>query len=346
MLILFAVGGVIILLITLYDVMWTTLSASETGPISFAIMTFYKKMSKIFKPLRGVHRILRTIGLATFLTTIFTWYFLFWVGWWMIFMSSPTSVIHAGNGNNADPIEKIYFTGWLIFTAGIGDYKPQTHHFQIITALGNCFGLFLVAITVSYLISATDAVTRQRQLAGQIGALGDSPVQILANAWDGEDIETLDSNLRSLADDISQCAQQLIRFPLIFNFHSIEILYSPVVKIVLLDETLTIIECYFPKKHGLSPLGRIQVRNAVNQYINALKRIGVHNNGTHSVPPLPSMHILKSMNIPLLPDREGLANMCSSDVVDRRKLLQSLVIESTRNWNDVYLDGSKHDHVV
>ena len=306
-------------------------------------MTFFKHIANIFKHRRGMHRILRAIGLATFLTTVVVWYISFWCGWWMIFMSRKNSVVQSSDNRIADPVEKIYFTGWLIFTAGIGDYRPLGHMFQLITALGNCFGLVMITVTIGYIISATDAVTRQRQLAGQISALGESPTDIITNAWDGEDIETLDSNLRSLADDISQCAQQLIRFPLIFNFHSIEVLYSPAVKIALLDETLTIIDCFLPKKHGLSPLGTIQVRNAVNQYISALKRIGVHDGQKVSIPRIPSVENLRKMGIPLVSDRESKSNICKQDYIDRRRLLKAIVHESSRTWNDVYPDDHSEE---
>jgi hypothetical protein len=332
----FAIGAIVILSLTFYDITWTCLSASETGPVSFRVMTFYKSLSQIFRPLKGVHHILRAIGLMTFLTTIFIWYLCMWIGWSMIFFTVPGSVVSGTTGNPATYFEKFYFTGWVVFTAGIGDFHPVGNVFLFFTALGNCLGLFMVAITVAYLIGATDAVTRQRQLAGQIAAMGSCPVDVILNTWNGKDIEILDSNLRSLADDISQCAQQLVRFPLIFNFHSVEVLYSPVVKIAVLDETLTIIECFLPKELQLTPLGKRQVRNAINQYFSALARIGVHNGPHHVAPEFHSVDKLKEAGIPTVSSGQYLYNISQTEVTRRRILLKSLVQESTRKWEDVY----------
>lgn len=335
MLFLYGIFGFILFLIAFYDIIWTTLSASETGPISFAIMICYKYIGMVFKSFRLVHRILRFLGLLTFITTIFIWYILLWLAWSFIFWSAEGNVVSSATGIAADKIEKIYFTGWLIFTAGLGDYKPVGYFFQLITAFANCVGLVMVAITVSYLVSATDAVTRQRQLAGQISALGTSPDEIICNAWDGKNIEKLDSYMSSLADDISQSAQQLIRFPLIFNFHSIELIYSPVVKIAVLDEIVTISECCIHPDNDLSSLCKIQVRNSIDQYIFALQRIGIHN-GKTTDPPLPPIQKLKDKGIPLLPEHKWLNNLCNSEILERRKLLKMLIYESGRSFKDVY----------
>ena len=336
MLFIYGIIGVVVFLITFYDIIWTTLSASETGPISFAIMISYKHIGSIFKKLRLVHRILRFLGLLTFITTVLIWYILLWLAWSLIFWSSENNVINAATGSSANKIEKIYFTGWLIFTAGIGDYKPIGYTFQLLTAFANCVGLVMVAITVAYLISATDAVTRQRQLAGQIGALGGSPDQIICNAWNGTNMETLDFNLRSLADDISQSAQQLIRFPLIFNFHSIELLYSPVVKIAVLDEVVTIIQCCIPSEHRLTKLCNIQIRNSIDQYILALKRIGINNEDKIKEPPLPPLQRLTNEHIPIISELDCINNLQEAKVLKRRKLLHCLILESARTWDDVY----------
>ena len=335
--IIFAILGTIILLLVIYEIMWTTLSASEAGTMTLLIARFYKKISRFVRRKNGKQYILRSLGMFTVITSIFLWYLLLWFGWWLVFTSVDGSVISSGDGHVADYVEKFYYVGYIFFTAGLGDYKPIGYTFQILTAIANFVGIFLVAVTVSYLLNATDAVTKQRHLAGQISALGKSPVDIIMNAWDGKSIRIMENHLFDISRDVILCTQYLTRFPLIFNFHSTEILYSPAIKVAVLDEFITLTECCLVKNVRLSPFTVQHVRKAVEQYLWALKYVGVSYKDLENceTPELEPLHNLTKVGIPILDERECRQNMNKINIVQRRKKLCKMVNEWAHSWKDV-----------
>lgn len=337
---LLIVFGIILLFLTMYDICWTILSAAEAGPISRLIMNFYKVMAHLFRRVPRSHNIVRSIGLFTFLTSIIVWYMMFWMGWALIFISVSSSVVSSSSNSSANTVQKIYYVGYMIFTAGLGDFKPMGGTFQMLSVLANATGIILVTITIAYLLSATDAVTRQRQVAGHISALGDDPQDILINAWDNHDFSSLDRPLSSISNEITISAQHLIRFPLIFNFHSIEKDYSASIKLAAIDEAVTIMECVMLPSCRIKKLTMVQCRRALDQYMNALE-VAVNVNFEKEIPdvPLPDLRLLHSRGIPLLPHRQWRENFSRKHIVSRRKMLYKMVVDSTRKWGEVYGDG-------
>ena len=101
------------------------------------------------------------------------------------------------------------------------DYKPIGSTYQILAVFANATGIILVTITIAYLLSATDAVTRQRQMAGHISALGNSPTSIRVNAWNGnrEKVVFIKFTLEFYIKGNHDMCANVDEFPLIFNFH-------------------------------------------------------------------------------------------------------------------------------
>jgi hypothetical protein len=332
--------GIIVLGITSYDILWTILSASEAGSLSYLIMRFYKGITRFFpRHIPFTHNIIRSIGLFSFLTSILVWFILFWLGWSLIFVAVETSIISSYNLARTGVIEKVYYIGYMIFTAGLGDYKPVGSTFQILSVLANATGIILVTITIAYLLSATGAVMRQRQMAGHISAIGSSPIAILINAWNGKDFRGLEKPLSAISRNITVCAQQLLRFPLIFNFHSIEKDYSPTVRLATLDELVTIIECGLPPHLHIDKLVLVQCRKTVDQFLSASeKAIGIHFDSQYDVP-IPSLENLERNGLPLVPHHQWRFNIQRNNIIKRRRLLYKIVVDSSRQWSEVYGDG-------
>ena len=331
--------GVVVLCITAYDILWTILSAAEAGPVSHVIMRFYKRISRMFRRNSLLsHQIVRSIGLFTFITSINVWFLLFWLGWSLIFFATPSSVVLSSDMSSTGYVEKGYFVGYMIFTAGLGDYKPIGSTYQILAVLANATGIILVTITIAYLLSATDAVTRQRQMAGHISALGNSPTSILVNAWNGKEkrLSSLNLPLNSISKEITICAQMLMRFPLIFNFHSIETDYSASIRLATFDEILTIMECAMPSEFHIDKFTMIQCRKTVDQFLMATKEaIGIHFDIEIEVP-VPSLAHLEQAGIPLVSHAQWRHNMKRSHIIERRRLLYKIVSDSARQWSEVY----------
>jgi len=338
MLLWLAILGVVLLLISMYDIAWTTLSASESGTVSLIVMRSWKRLSRLFKKFPMVHRILRSIGLLTFLSTIIVWFLIFWAAWSLIFISVGDSVISSVTGASATGWQKIYFVGNMIFTAGLGDFKPKPDNvtYQMLTVFANGTGFILVTVTIAYLVSATDAVTKQRHLAGFISSLGDNPHEMITNAWNGENIRDIESELSRASAEITLCAQHLIRFPLIFNFHSIETFFSPAIKIAALHEMLVMSESYLPAGIGISRFVLRQCKKSIYQYLQALEIVSYEDTTRVKIPDAPKTDKLETEGIPLLSENYRRMNMGSQHIEMMRRHIYNMVKQSSRSWEDVY----------
>ena len=328
------VVGIILLSLCVYDIVWTTLSASETGSLTLCIVRFYKWTAHIFRRYKLIHRILRSIGILTFMTSLFVWYLLLWFSFGLIFASVEESIVRASDNGATDYYEKFYFAGYIVFTSGLGDYKPNNTEFRMVTIISNCLGLFLVAITVSYVVSATDAVTKHRHLAARIGGLGNCPIDIISNSWNGTDLKSLEHTMSGIAKDISLCAQLFRRFPIIFNFHNLEMMYTPAVQLTVIDEVLTIMQCCFIENVRVSKLNALQVRTALNSYFDSLQIIGIRNAENVSIPEMPDLTQISDIGIPMFPRNVCYMNFNNEAIKERRRLLHFIINENTRKWND------------
>ncbi len=183
------------------------------------------------------HRILQVLGVVITLTVIFTWIVLLLAGWFLIF-NAPAAVVDATTGEPADGWSRLYFTGYTMFTLGIGDYVPGASFWQVAAVVATATGLSQVTLVVTYLLSVTSSVTQRRM----VSALGSSPTDILHRAWNGAEFDGLDTALQLLSGDVSELAQRHLAFPVLHYFHSPERQTAVAPNIAVMDELLTILE--------------------------------------------------------------------------------------------------------
>lgn len=322
--------GTLLFVATLCDIVWTTLSASQTGPISLCVIRVYKFLSH---RLSSYHRTIHLFGLLTFVSTIGIWYLFFWISWAMIFSTTDGAVVDAKNGAPADTLQTAYYAGIVIFTLGIGDYIAVGHAYQLLTAFASGCGFFLLSVSAAYLLSATGALMKQRQAAGIISALGTTPQSVILNAWNGKDLCDLEKFLPTIASEIVKCGQNILTYPLIFNFHSTDAMYSFALRLAVLDEAILLIDSCVPSDLRPSKLCTIGVHQAIGQYLRALEMIRITPSDVS--PQVPELGELEKAGFPLLSRDECEKNLNLRSIMDRRKTLLRLVTLGGRTWENV-----------
>nr|WP_249038834.1 ion channel [Haloterrigena salifodinae] len=60
---------------------------------------------------------------------------LLWIGWTLVFASAKNAIIDTLNRGSISWSDRLYFTGYAIFTLGIGDVAPRTGRWQFVTIL-------------------------------------------------------------------------------------------------------------------------------------------------------------------------------------------------------------------
>ena len=213
------VGAMVLVLISL-DAVWSVLSTDGGGPLTSRIAQGLWRTVLTLHRRRNNHRLLEICGVGVLLAVVAFWIFAIWAGWTMIFCSSPEAIIDSTTRAPADGVTRFYFTGYTIFTLGLGDYVPGRGPWRVLTALASAQGFFLITLSISYLIPVMQAATEKRQLALQISGLGSNGVEILARAWNGKNFGALANKLDTLSSQLLLQGERYLTYPVLHYLHS------------------------------------------------------------------------------------------------------------------------------
>ncbi|MGJ3264181.1 MAG: ion channel [Salinarimonas sp.] len=321
----FVVGGVALVALALLDIFHTTLTLCGAGPVTKRITGgAWRVVRRLLAPPRA----LLYGGAAMAVVTVLTWLALLWAGWTLIFLASPGAVVEASTGAEADLAARIYFSGFTLFTLGLGDYRPQGGLWQILTAIAVGNGFLVISLSAAYLVPLLSAAAQKRALALTIGALGESPADIVVTAWTGRDLAPLRVQLVDLTSRIALVGQQHRAYPVLVRFDGPVARSALSVQIARLDEALLLMECALapdvrPPTSVLRP-----VRNALDAYFEAVDLAG--GMPAAEAPPVAGTDALAAAGIPLAPSARYHAGVAGA--VDRRRIARGILEESGWDW--------------
>ena len=283
--------GALIVLLTLYDMFNTTISLGGGGPLSGKmILSIWQRLPWGPGPVRGAAG-----GILT-LCTILMWMALLWFGWTLVFMPVADAVVRTSNGEPADFIARIYFTGFTLFTLGLGDYRPDGSLWQILTALCVGTGFLSVTMSATYLVPMLSAAAQKRAVASAIDSMGDTPEDIVVNGWRGGNLLSLGTRLASLSSQIGGAAASHLSYPILHTFNTAEAGRAMPAQIVKLNEALLLVE------HGVSPESRpaaLDILVARRSLIDFFEHAGQSgSNKADDVPLAPDLARLSDAGIP------------------------------------------------
>jgi signal transduction histidine kinase len=328
----FIIGGIVVLVAGSVDLVWTTLGTHGGGPISAPISkALWKVMISLHRRWPN-HRLLSFGGSPILLTLLSFWLLLVWVGWVLIYSGSPTALIDSRSQRPVDFVERIYFTGAMMFTAGTSEFVPRGHAWHLVTAMANASGLLVVTLAITYLLAILGAIVEKRALASAIWDMGGTPDRIIGRAWTGERFADFDNPMTFLMTGIEKFAEQHLAYPILQYFHAENRRTAAPLRIAALHEALMLIaygvapEKRPPKLDTHSPLDAIRgfAEVIASEYVSESKE----------PPPQPDLAILRHHGIPTIDANEfALAIENARDV--RRRLL-GMIDEAGWTWSDVY----------
>ncbi|WP_208560731.1 two pore domain potassium channel family protein [Marinilactibacillus kalidii] len=327
---IFYILGFGVIGLTIIDLVWTTLWVDGgAGPLS-------KRLAELIW--RGFNRIGKYnnkfydfIGPVTLVSTLFLWSFMIWAGFSLFFSGDPTSISNASSPDS--PIvwyERIYFTGFTLFTLGVGDYSPKAGFWQIMTTLNSGVGILFLTLCASYIISVVDAVVQKRSLAMSITSLGNKSTEVIDNIWNGEDFHNIDLVLVDISSKISHLTQQHHAYPLLHFYHSSKPKESASVAIAILDETLTILKSGLAEENKTNFLLIQSTKSSITTYLESLTEAFVSPSDTP--PPIPNTDSLIEKNVPLISAEDF--EKLFADQEKRRKQLMGAIKIDHHKWPD------------
>ena len=240
--------GLAVVAAALVDLAWTTIAAgSGGGPITRRVASWVWQGHLRLHRRWPSHRRLTVAGVSIVLITFATWVALVLVGWALVLTSAEGAVRDATTGRPAGLVERLYFTGYTVFTLGNGELRPGAGWWQMVTVMATASGLIFVTMAITYLVPVASAAAERRSLASTVASLGSTPHEILTNAWTGSGFGSLDQHLVSLTPQVHSIRQQHLAYPVLHYFHSRTVDSAAAVNLANLSQALHLLD------HGVTP---------------------------------------------------------------------------------------------
>lgn len=329
--------GVVLVVTVIVDLLWTTVAAGAGGgPGTIRLAnTLWLGARRITRPRQ--HRLLQAIGVGVTLVVIGAWIAMLLLGWFLIFSSAAEAVVDSTTRQPAGGWSRLYYSGFTVFTLGVGDYVAGGPVWQVATVIATGTGLTLVTLAITYVLSVTTSVTQRRALAAQISALGRSPTDVLGAAWNGSAFSGLSPALNPLVPSIGQLAQRHLAFPVLHYFHSAQRQTAIAPSIAVLDEVLTVLQHGVVPEHQPPALTIRQLRNVVGELLEYAT--GASEPGPWEVssrrPPMPLLEGVRSLGIPVVDEDVWRARVTA--LAPRRQQLSAYLAVDGWRWSDVWV---------
>src|SRR5690606_513616 len=154
-------------------------------------------------------------GFLHLLSTALFWLLLLFLGSFLIYASSPEMVVNSDSRVPATMLERLYYTGFVISTLGIGDFIPGKDLSRIFTTILSFSGFILLTTALTYLISVVNTVLQKKQLAIYISTLGSDINEIYESVITPEGVNLLVKNSNSIREMIIKNSSNYIFFPIV-----------------------------------------------------------------------------------------------------------------------------------
>ncbi len=333
--------GVILLLITITDLINTSLSVRGVGFMTKRLSkTIWTVLLALHKR-TGARKPLEYGGAFILVAILFNWLLLIWTSASLLFISQPDSLMNVESNSPTTIIDKIFYTGYTLSTLGLGDIEPDGSFWDILTAVLSFTGLILISIAITYLIPVVSAEIMKRRISVYITTLGCSTEDILLNYWNGENFRELEQPFISLTGTIILHAQNHKAYSVLHFFHSSDKKEAFALNLTNLDEALTMLLYVIPAAQQPSFNVLMGLRKAITSYLVTLPEAFIIPGD--ETPPLPELSALETKGIQLI--KGETVDLAYEKIKSRRRLLLSLIKDDGWNWNDLQAGSYNHEMI-
>ncbi|MDT0646458.1 ion channel [Zunongwangia sp. F260] len=317
--------GFIILLIAIHDFFYTTLSASGAGFVSKNVAILSDRILQFFVRTFG-RKVYNYHGLFINLMILVVWLFLIWLGLFLVYSSNPEAITNS-SGRVANYWERLYFTGYTLSTLGMGNFKPTSPFFELVTSCFSFFGFIFFTSSMTYFLSVSSAVVKKRTLAKSIYNLGHNPQAIVKK------ILALDSSysfqqILELQEKVDGHSVSHQAYPVVHFYSRSEVKDSFSINIARLDEALTFL---LKSKKGENLREELEIlRSSLSNFLQNLDK-----NFSRSLPKAEASR--SSEDLP-----HSLTERNSQELIERRRILEGLLKSEGLSWRQVVEQDQKN----
>ncbi len=277
------------------------------------------------------------VGPLFLIGTVVMWLVGLWTGWTLVFLGSG-DVVRESTGEPVGVLGVVYFVGFNLVTLGVGDLVATGPGWGVISVVASFGGLFVLTLSITYLISVVSAVVSRRALAVRIASLGPTPSAIVTWAWNGREFsDAALQQVGSLVEPLLATSERHLAYPVPEHFESTEETASAPLAVARLDEALRLLENGVTTDHRPGAIVTAPLRAAVNRYIDVtLRNVAASSMPSSPPPPVDQLADLRRLGIPVEADANVAAEM------RRHRTARSAMCSHVRNagweWANVYDD--------
>ncbi|WP_232703398.1 potassium channel family protein [Halobacterium wangiae] len=321
------VVGLVLLVGVVVDLLWTIVWVEGgAGPLTARLM------SGTWRVLRRVgsreSRLLELGGPLVLGAGFVVWTAGLWGGWTLVFASAGEAIADAFGARTVGWGDLVYFTGYVFFTLGNGDFVPRGTVWQVATTLAAGSGMLFVTLSVTYVLSVLGAVTQKRTFAKNVSGLGERGTEVLRRSWDGERFSGLRVPLNTVATQLNTLTANHMAYPVLHYFYTRQSDRAPTTSVAVLDETLTLFQHGVPEADRPGALLLAESRSSVGEYLQTVGSAYVE--PAEEAPPGPDLDALREAGVPTVSD-EAFADALA-DLEERRRRLLGLVRSDEHEW--------------
>lgn len=323
---LYLVMGLVLLVGTIVDLLWTTLWDDKgAGPLSSRLMTgAWQGLRRLSSERSWV---LSLGGPLVLMLNLVMWVGFIWAGWTLVFASGENALVHARSSDPVTWTGRIDFVAQAMFTMGNGDFYPARAVWRVATALATASGLLSVTLIVTYIISVLGGVIENRSFANSVMALGRRSEAVIRTGWNGEDLHQFDPVLDTLSSELSHLAADNKTHPILHHYRSTEGRNSSVLAIAVFDEALTLLRFGIPEEYHPNDVLVEIAHSTARSYLDAFTDTV---EPADRAPPPPNLGRLRSEGIPTVSDEQFVEAL--ADLDERRRLLRGVVEAGGWSW--------------
>ena len=184
--------GILILVVTITDLINTSLSVSGAGFLSRRLSSGIWRVLLTIHKRWGASKALGMGGVVILVSILISWLLLIWFSASLLFMSQPDSLMNVESNTPTTIAGKIFYTDTLYLPWAWETSNWLVLFWEILTAVMSFTGLISISIAITYLIPVVSAEIVKRRVSVYITTLGCSVNEILSNHWNGKDFRALD----------------------------------------------------------------------------------------------------------------------------------------------------------
>lgn len=325
--VLFYIVGAFLVVFGAVDALWTTLWVDgNAGPMTRRHNSWLRRL--MLRLAGRNHKALSTTGPLVLVASVLVWAMVPWLGWVLLFSGDPQSLLHTHTGTPSDPVDRIYFTGYAMFTLGNGDFTPNGKFWELASAWVSLNGLFLLTLAVTYLLAIIEAVVAKRSFASQVWALGHTAEEFVLHCWDGSAFRVVELQIVSLTEQLQTVTEQHHAYPMLHFYHESKVKQSVSHNLAVFSEVLLLFA------HGVAPGVRpapaalVCAQRAVEEFLDTLRTAYVAPSQKET--PAPSLVKLGTVGIPVVSHDEFARS--AAERRERRQLLRGFLDSERRDW--------------